>query len=114
MPCSISHLISSSVTGGSRLFCTPSNRSTASVVPLSKRTKGAETRASQLRGRAIAAAMVSGWSNARCLGTSSPKISDRKVIATTTTPIASSWARCPISGTPASAGASWVTSAASP
>ena len=71
-PCSISTLISSSVTGGSPAPRALKGRSNTSPEVENSQTSGRVTFSSQAMGRASTEAIRSGASKARRLGTSSP------------------------------------------
>ena len=58
------------------------------VVWVSSATAGPNSRDSHIMGRAAQERITSGWLSARRLGTSSPKIRERNVMAATTAPSA--------------------------
>ena len=80
--------ISSSVTLRSGAPRTPSSLRTASVHPESNLTNGRVMTESHSIGRDTSRAIVSGYCRPRRLGTSSPKTMLRKVMVTTTMPVA--------------------------
>ena len=83
-PCSTSARMSCSVTPAAAAVPSPMARSTRLVVAVSSRTIGPPTRDNTPMGRATSAATRSGLDNAIFLGTSSPMMSERKVMAVTT------------------------------
>ncbi len=92
VPCWMRILSSSSVTGGSMEGLTRSSQSARSEERLSTHDTGAAIQQSTRMGRAVNTAILSGCVRPMRLGTSSPKSSVRKVMASTTSPKPSAFA----------------------
>ena len=91
-PSRIIMLISASLTGTLLALGIGSSFSTSELTPDSTRSAGMAMMAKAVMKRASAIARRSGLPSAIRLGTSSPTITERKVIVTTTRPIAIGWA----------------------